>query len=158
MLHSFSITRSTGHCQSTRLNRKSKLIWGIITLSCIITLCIGSMKKSFTFEFEGLIGIIMGESRKNSYSLITLGTSLPKNCAESKQFRCIDHPIYVFLFCTFDAVGLFTDKVDPCARETGIENHYTDSSLCTFIIVIVIIFLEESRFIWSHVSIHRYVE
>jgi Paraquat-inducible protein A len=52
----------------------------VITLGL---LAVGSFKKSFKFEFGGLAGAVLGEDNQKSYSLISIGTSIPISVQDS---------------------------------------------------------------------------
>jgi hypothetical protein len=55
---------------------------GLLVGLMIITiglLAVGSFKKTFTFEFGGLAGAVLGDDNQKSYSLISIGTSIPNS-------------------------------------------------------------------------------
>ena len=49
----------------------------------VILLFIGSFMKSFTFEFGGVAGALLGDNNKKSYSLISIGRSIPESVEDS---------------------------------------------------------------------------
>jgi len=54
------------------------LVLGI--LSTLILLLVGFTQKSFTFEFGGLVGLLLGpEDRTNIYSVLSLGEAIPES-------------------------------------------------------------------------------
>jgi hypothetical protein len=54
-------------------------------------LAIGSFKKTFIFEFGGLAGAVLGDANQKSYSLISIGTSIPNSVED------FDGPSIMFL-------------------------------------------------------------
>jgi len=61
-----------------QLSRFSQIALLFLWLSAAVLLGVGMTKKSFVFEFGGLAGIALGdENRRNEYSLVSLGTSIP---------------------------------------------------------------------------------
>ena len=54
----------------------------LIILLAVVFLSIGMTKKSFIFQVGGLAGKMLGDDRTKSYSLLTLGTSLPQSAEE----------------------------------------------------------------------------
>ena len=86
--------------QFVKLSRAAHVAWAAITLFCITLLSIGAMNKSFTFEFQGLTGVILGDDRRTSYSLITLGTSLPLSVEDPSSIgiTCIQYTFFFFAF------------------------------------------------------------
>ena len=64
----------------------STLIMLIIVLA-IVLLSIGITRKSFIFEFGGLAGKLLGEDRIKSYSLLTLGSSLPESVEDPSSLE-----------------------------------------------------------------------
>ena len=56
----------------------SGLIVSMVALA-LVFLSIGMTTKSFIFEVGGLAGRLLGDDRRNAYSLLTLGSSLPQS-------------------------------------------------------------------------------
>lgn len=84
--HEFHFIDSIGGVRFARLSPLAHKCWALITVTCTIFLCIGATNKSFTFVFQGLLGDILGENRSASYSLWTLGMSLPLSVEDPKSF------------------------------------------------------------------------
>jgi len=64
---------------SKRLSQACKNVLVVILFSSIVLLAVGITQESFTFEFGGLAGLALGEDRLSSYSLLSLGASIPNS-------------------------------------------------------------------------------
>ncbi len=84
--HEFHFIDSIGGVRFAKLSPLAQKCWAFITVACTIFLCIGSTNKSFTFVFQGLLGDILGDDRSASYSLWTLGISLPLSVENPQNF------------------------------------------------------------------------
>jgi hypothetical protein len=65
------------------LSRLFQVFLFTCSLTAAFLLVIGFDKKSFTFEFGGLAGLALGENRRTTYSLLSLGASLPDSVEDS---------------------------------------------------------------------------
>lgn len=154
--HCYSIARALGNRQSARLSKKGSMTWGLIAITCIVTLGVGSINKSFTFAFEGLIGIVMGDDRRNSYSLLSLGTSLPLSVEDPKNFGiwCIQWTFFFFalmmpFICILTILILFYVPMSLKRQQTvfmiaEITNAW--SAVEVFLLSIIASMLELSQF------------
>ncbi len=87
----------------------SHILWTLTTLTCYILIAVGVVQKSFIFEFEGLLGTILGDDRKTSYSLLTLGTSIPISVENPQGMGIVVIQYAYFFFALFmPFVCLFT--------------------------------------------------
>jgi len=88
------------YCLNGKSLKFSKLfkftVVGFVTL-IIILLSIGSMLKSFTFEFGGLAGVLLDERRQN-YSLISIGNSIPQSVRYPNSLGNISLQLAYFFF------------------------------------------------------------
>lgn len=73
--HDFDMTDGS----SKRLSGAFKKSIVVILFSVIVILVVGITEDTFVFEFGGLAGLALGEERLNSYSLISLGASIPNS-------------------------------------------------------------------------------
>ena len=96
--HHFHFIDSVGGVRFAKLSPAAHVYWALITIICITFLCIGATKKSFTFEFQGLLGEILGDNSSARYSLWTLGTSLPQSVEDPNSFGVIIIQITFFFF------------------------------------------------------------
>ena len=94
----FKINNGIEGPRFVRFSRTANICWALITVVCAIFLCIGALDKSFTFEFQGLTGVVLGSERKTSYSLWTLGTSLPNSVEDPNSIgmRIIQYTFFFF--------------------------------------------------------------
>ena len=80
--HEFEVASSARQQrrERRRLSRFFEFMLLLCSIAIVILLCLGSTKKSFTFEFGGLAGMALGEDgRSASYSLLSIGTSIPQS-------------------------------------------------------------------------------
>jgi len=85
--HFFEISSPEHRCpRSVKFTDAGLALWAFITSSCMVLLAIGATRESFVFEFEGLLGNILGDKeRSSSYSLISLGIGLPLSVEDPKS-------------------------------------------------------------------------
>jgi len=62
-----------------RLSQNFKKVLVVVLASLIVFLGVGITQKSFTFEFGGLAGLALGDGRRSSYSLLSLGAAIPRS-------------------------------------------------------------------------------
>jgi len=84
---------------SIRLSRRFQLVIFVTLLLTHILLGIGVGVKCFNFEFLGLGGLILGDDRLKSYSLLSLGSSISQSVENSSSFGI--RWIQVRCFCIF---------------------------------------------------------
>jgi hypothetical protein len=56
-----------------------KLSLAAIMATTLVLLAVGSVMDSFTFEFGGLTGLLLGDDNTRTYSLVSIGTALPES-------------------------------------------------------------------------------
>jgi hypothetical protein len=89
----------------------SGLIVAVMTLA-VVFLSIGMLTKSFIFEVGGLAGKLLGDDRRKAYSLLSLGSSLPKSVQDpaSLGMTCLQTAYYFYSvimpFTCLAALGL----------------------------------------------------
>jgi len=94
---------------SIRLSRRFQLVIFVTLLLTHILLGIGVGVKCFNFEFLGLGGLILGDDRLKSYSLLSLGSSISQSVENSSSFgiRWIQITFYFFAFVMpFTCLGM----------------------------------------------------
>jgi hypothetical protein len=70
-------------------------------------LTIGSLRKSFTFEFGGLAGKLLGDNNTKSFSLVSIGTSIPGSVEDSDGLGVMFlQVVYFFYACIMPCVCL----------------------------------------------------
>lgn len=85
-----------------------------IILLTVVLLSIGMTQKSFIFQVGGLVGKMLGDDRTKSYSLLTLGTSLPQSAEEASfGLVCLEMAYFFYLVvmpfsCLVALAALFT--------------------------------------------------
>jgi hypothetical protein len=60
-----------------RLSESCKKLLVVVLFTTFVLLGFGISQQSFRFEFGGLAGLVLGEERVTSYSLLTLGAAIP---------------------------------------------------------------------------------
>lgn len=112
--HCYHMESRTDTSQSARLSRKAHYCWIFVILTCFALLAFGAIIESFTFDFEGLTGVLLGTGYKSKYSLWTLGSSLRRSVEDPNDLGiyCIQITFYFFaLFmpfaCLITVVALF---------------------------------------------------
>lgn len=88
-----------------RLSGFFKALLVVCMAITVALLSVGSIRKSFTFEFGGLAGALLGDNSTKSYSLISIGTAIP----ESVEYS--DGPGVMLL----QVVYFFYACIMPCA-------------------------------------------
>jgi hypothetical protein len=84
----------------------------VVMILAIVFLSIGMVKKSFIFEVGGLAGMLLGDDRRKTYSLLTLGSSLPQSVQDpsSLGITCLQTAYYFYSlimpFTCLAALGL----------------------------------------------------
>jgi uncharacterized paraquat-inducible protein A len=80
------------------------LILGTYSVTLIL-LTIGFWKHSFAFEFGGLAGLALGNSRKKSYSLMSLGGALPKSVSKGFGFGIFVLQVAYYFYAVLTPIG-----------------------------------------------------
>ena len=86
-----------------------QVIWVMLTLLSISLMGIGVTIKSFIFEFKGLAGVALGEKSTASYSLVSLGSSIPHSVRDPDDIgvQLIRITYYFFaLIMPFACIGV----------------------------------------------------
>jgi hypothetical protein len=78
------------------LSQKAQVFLKSMFFLNVLLLIIGMTRKSFIFEFDGVAGLILGESRRSSYSLLSLGAAIPESVESPDAFVYILQLAYFF--------------------------------------------------------------
>ena len=94
--HVFQINR-TGQ-RLMHMSRCGEQFWFIFNILAILLLVIGATQKCFIFEFKGAAGLVLGDEREAHYSLVSLGTALPRSVRDPSDFGiiCIQWTYFFF--------------------------------------------------------------
>ena len=84
--HSFQARDFYGYAQNVKFTSIASLLWCLLIIASAILILIGSTNKFLVFEFEGIVGNMMGTQQKAQFSLISLGTSLSSSVKDSGHF------------------------------------------------------------------------
>jgi len=69
-----------------KLSSRFKQLVFLLIIVTITLMGIGIVQKSFVFEFGGIAGLLLGDDRIQTYSLFSLGQSLPSSVANPSSF------------------------------------------------------------------------
>jgi hypothetical protein len=84
--HSFQARDFYGYAQNVKFTSIASTLWCLLIIASAILILIGSTNKFLVFEFQGIVGNIMGTQQKAQFSLISLGTSLSSSVQDSGHF------------------------------------------------------------------------
>jgi hypothetical protein len=94
------------NCPRLPLSRVFQVFLFTCSLTAAVLLIIGFDKKSFTFEFGGLAGLALGEERRRTtYSLLSLGASLPDSVEDSMSAGIIFLQIAYFFYAVVTPIS-----------------------------------------------------
>jgi len=93
--HVFTILGGT---KKIRLTRIAQSIIFFSLIFAVVLLGVGVCCESFIFEFKGAAGLVLGDNAKQSFSLVSLGQSIPESVEKPEEFgiRWIETTYYVF--------------------------------------------------------------
>jgi hypothetical protein len=77
--HAFRVTDDNRSTTTRQLSCSCIAVLFGTLLVVTLLLGIGITKESFVFEFGGLAGVALGDSKRSSYSLLGLGAALPSS-------------------------------------------------------------------------------
>ncbi len=89
----------------------SRFFRAIVLFSCIaaiVFLLLGFGQKSFSFEFGGLAGMSLGESKTTSYSLVSLGAAIPRSVEHSYNIGVVFLQIAYYFYAIVTPVVCLT--------------------------------------------------
>ena len=142
--------------ENIHLRKEFKMLWTFITLLCAFMLVKGVSEEGFIFEFQGLVGLALGEDRSASYSLLSLGTALPASVENpsSVGIECIRWTYIFFALimpfaCLLGMVVLFWFPMRLTSQRrmfTLVEIFNAWSGIEVFLISVVASMLELSQF------------
>ena len=69
-----------------------------VSYCSVILLGVGVCSESFNFEFKGAAGLVLGDAAKESFSLVSLGGTIPTSVENPEDFgiRWIETVYYLF--------------------------------------------------------------
>ena len=138
------------------LRRGFKMLWTFIALLCALMLAKGVSEEGFVFEFQGLVGMALGEDKSASYSLLSLGTALPASVENPSSIgiECIRWTYLFFALimpfsCLLGMIFLFWVPMHLTSQRrmfTLVEIFNAWSGIEVFLISVVASMLELSQF------------
>jgi hypothetical protein len=84
--HAFQARDFYGYAQAVKLTPFASSIWFCLIISSAILIMLGSTNEFLVFEFQGIVGNIMGKKKTTCFSLISLGTSLTNSVKDHGHF------------------------------------------------------------------------
>lgn len=84
--HSFQARDYYGYAQSVKFTSMASSIWFFLITASVILILVGSTNEFLVFEFQGIVGHIMGRKQTAQFSLISLGTSLSSSVKDPEHF------------------------------------------------------------------------
>ena len=89
--------------------RRLSRIFQVFLLSCclvaVVLLILGFTKQSFTFEFGGLAGMALGDNKKATYSLLSLGAAISRSVENPKSFGILFLQIAYYFYAVVTPVS-----------------------------------------------------
>ena len=139
-----------------RLSETFKRLLVVILFTTFVLLGFGISQHSFRFEFGGLAGLVLGDDRVTSYSLLTLGAAIPKSIEKPPgaavyilqaafYFYAVVTPFAALFFLLLALVCPFTQR-RQCQIITLAEIANAWSAIEVFAMSIIAAILEISTF------------
>jgi hypothetical protein len=75
------------------------------SLAALVFLTLGFTKQSFTFEFGGLAGMALGDRSRTTYSLLSLGTAIPRSVEDPKSVAILFLQIAYYFYAVVTPVS-----------------------------------------------------